>query len=284
MAGSIRAEADRMIVDIVVIPSEGMAVPAARSTALAARVPATSAVYFETRDVGQTIKTFVSAVVEPIMGGDTVLDQVEDFLGSPVEDFLLWMEDAAVSVAVDGDQVTFGLASTVTDSTVAAQRVERLTTAIRAAAAFGQVPFEIEETEVLGAQVTTIAAVSDPAMPLPDDLPFEPSLSYGIHDGIFYLGVGDFVSGAIQQGATDSLAGHADYASALEAAGGATNTGVLYLDLAALRVLFEASIPDEERAAYELEAKPYLEALDRYITVGTIDEGDLSARALLYVE
>ncbi|MDQ3448430.1 MAG: DUF3352 domain-containing protein, partial [Chloroflexota bacterium] len=164
MAGSIRAEADRMIVDIVVIPSEGMAVPSARSTALAAHAPATSAVYFETRDVGQTIKTFVSAVVEPIMGGDTVLDQVEDFLGSPVEDFLLWMEDAAVSVAVDGDQVTFGLASTVTDSTVAAQRVERLTTAIRAAAAFGQVPFEIQETEVLGAQVTTIAAVSDPAM------------------------------------------------------------------------------------------------------------------------
>jgi len=189
-----------------------------------------------------------------------------------------------VSVSLDGEQVTFGMAATVTDATIAAQRVERLTTAIRAAAAFAEVPFKIEEEEIAGAKVTTIAMTSDPETPLPDDLPFEPSLSYGIHEGIFYLGVSDFVSEAMQRGGSDSLAGNAAYSSALEAAGGATNTGVVYLDVAALRSFAESTIPEDQRAAYDLDAKPYLEALDRFILSGTVTDGDASLRALLYVE
>lgn len=286
MAGSLRAEGDRMVLDMVVSASEGMPVPAARDTSLAARMASTSAVYLETRDVGKGIKTAAEGLLSQF--GDQVpeaqLGQVEDFLGSPVEDFLDWIEDTAVSVSLDGDKVTFGMAATVTDATIAAQRVERLTTAIRAAAAFAEVPFEIEEEEIAGAKVTTIAMTSDPETPLPDDLPFEPSLSYGIHEGIFYLGVSDFVSEAMQRGESDSLAGNAAYSSALEAAGGATNAGVVYLDVAALRSFAESTIPEDQRAAYDLDAKPYLEALDRFILSGTVTDGDASLRALLYVE
>ncbi len=284
VAGSLRVEDDRMVLDMLVSAGVDTPLSPSRSTSLAARMSSTSAVYSETRDVGEGISKVVEGLVTSLGAPPAQLEQVEAFLGVPVEDFLLWMEDAAVSVAVDGDQLTVGLAATVTDATVAAQRVERLTTAIRAASAFGEVPFSIEEEDIAGSLVTTIAAKSDPSSPLPDDLPFEPSLSYGIHDDIFYLGLGDFVSGAMQRSESDSLAGNADYATALEAAGGATNSGVAYVDLAALRGFMEALIPDEGRAEYDRDVKPYLEAFDRFIMSGTVTEGDMSLRALLYVE
>lgn len=286
VAGTLRVEGDRMVAEMVWSGPDGAATPPARSTSLAGRMPSTTAFYFETRDVGQTIQTAVELVMEQlgVTVPDSQVDQVEEFLGSPVEDFLLWIEDTAVSVALDGDQVTLGIAATVTDETIAAQRVERLTTAIRAASAFGAVPFEIEESDVAGALITTIELVSDPLLPLPDDLPFEPSLSYGIHDGIFYLGVGDFVSDAIERGESDSLAGNGAYSTALEAAGGATNTGVMYLDLASIRAFAERMVPEAERAEYDLEYQPYLEALDRLIVTGTVRDGDNAARVLLYVE
>jgi len=249
-------------------------------------MPSTSAFYLESRDVGQTIKSTVEQAMDQFdeMLPESQLEQVEDFLGAPTEDFLLWLEDTAVSVSLDGDQVSFGMAATITDTTIAAQRVERLTTAVRAAAAFGEVPFEIEEVDVAGSLVTTIQPVSDPSVPLPDDLPFEPSLSYGIHEDVFYLGMGDFVTDAMQQSESDSLAGNAAYSTALEASGGDTNTGVMYLDIASIRSFGERMVPDAERAEYDLEAKPYLEALDRFIVTGITTDGGNAARALLYVE
>ena len=286
VAATLRVEGDRMVADMVWSGPDGAATPTARSTALAAHMPSTSAFYLETRDVGETIKTTVEQALDQFgeMLPESQLDQVEDFLGAPVEDFLLWMQDSAVSVSLDGDQVTFGMAATVTDTTIAAQRVERLTTAVRAAAAFGEVPFEIKEVDVAGSLVTTIRPVRDPSFPLPQDLPFDPSLSYGIHDGVFYLGIGDFVADAMQRGEADSLAGNAAYSTALEAAGGATNTGVMYLDIASMRSFGERMVPETERADYDLEVKPYLEALDRFIVTGTSAEGASAARALLFVD
>jgi hypothetical protein len=286
VAGTIRVGGDRMVADMVWSATEGTPILPTRSTALAARMASTSAVYIESRDVGQTIKTAIETFMDRFEGmlPESQLDQVEDFLGSPIEDFLVWVEDTAISVALDGDQVTFGIAATVSDTTIAAQRVERLTTAIRAASAFGEVPFEIEEVDIAGSLVTNIVLVTDPSLPLPDDLPFEPSLSYGIHDGIFYLGIGDFVSDAMQRGESDSLAGNAAYSTALEAAGGSTNTGVVYLDLASIRSFGERMIPEEQRAAYELDNKPYLEPLDRLIMSGTSSGQDMTLRVLLFVE
>jgi hypothetical protein len=286
VAATLRVEGDRMVADMVWSDPDGATTPTARSTSLAARMPSTSAFYLESRDVGQTIKTTVEQAMAQFdeMLPESQLEQVEDFLGAPPEDFLLWLEDTAVSVSLDGDQVSFGMAATITDTTIAAQRVERLTTAVRAAAAFGEVPFEIEEVDVAGSLVTTIQPVSDPSVPLPDDLPFEPSLSYGIHEDVFYLGMGDFVTDAMQQSESDSLAGNAAYSTALEASGGDTNTGVMYLDIASIRSFGERMVPDAERAEYDLEAKPYLEALDRFIVTGTTTDGGNAARALLYVE
>jgi hypothetical protein len=286
VAATLRVEGDRMVADMVWSDADGATTPTARSTSLAARMPSTSAFYLESRDVGQTIKTTVEQAMAQFdeMLLESQLEQVEDFLGAPTEDFLLWLEDTAVSVSLDGDQVSFGMAATITDTTIAAQRVERLTTAVRAAAAFGEVPFEIEEVDVAGSLVTTIQPVSDPSFPLPDDLPFEPSLSYGIHEDVFYLGMGDFVTDAMQQSESDSLAGNAAYSTALEASGGDTNTGVMYLDIASIRSFGERMVPDAERAEYDLEAKPYLEALDRFIMTGITTDGGNAARALLYVE
>lgn len=283
VAGSLRVEADRLVLDMLVSAGVDTPLPPSRSTSLAARMPSTSAFYAETRDVGEGISKVVEGLVDSLGAPPAQLDQIEAFLGVPVEDFLLWIEDTAVSVAVDGDQLTFGLAATVTDATVAAQRVERLTTAIRAASAFGEMPFTLDEEEIAGSLVTTIALKS-PSTSLPDDMGFEPSLSYGIHEGIFYMGVGDFVSSAMQQSEAGSLAADPDYATALEAAGGATNSGVAYLDLAALRAFAEGLIPDEGRAEYDRDVRPYLEAFDRFIMSGSVTDGDMSLRALLYVE
>jgi hypothetical protein len=287
MVGAVRVEGDRLAIDMRMVPGSATPLPGMRDSGLAARMPASTVFYLEQRDIGQTVNTLVKQL--KAQGGAAVsqdeLEDVEEFLGTPLEEFLTWAQDVGLGVTIEDERFELGIVATVTDEAVAAQRVERLTTAARAAIAFGDdAPFEIVEETIAGAAVTTIRPDSARVGPVLDELPFRPSLSYTVKDGRFVLGVGDFVKGVLERPEGDSLAADGAYSTALEAAGGATNGGVMYLDIGALRAAIERLMPEDQRAPYETDVRPNLEPLDRLVGVTTVQDGTLVVRYLLFVE
>jgi hypothetical protein len=283
MAGALRVEGDRMMVDTRMVPGSRAPEMPVRDSGLDDRMPASTVAYVEQRDLGRTIRCVVEQVKTFTGLTDDQLRQIEEFLGTPVEDFLDWVADAGLAVALDGEHVSFGLVTTVTDVSVATQRIARLTAAINAAAVFGDVPFEVVDEQVAGATLTTVRLRSDSPMPLPPDLPIDPSLSWTVHDGRFVLGTSDFVRDVVERDPADGLASTEAYRTALDAAGGASNAGTLYVDVASIVAAAERAMPDESRAHYEREIRPYLAPLDRLIAVAGMDAEELTTRTLLFV-
>lgn len=286
MVGALRVEGDRLALDMRMVPGSATPLPGIRDSGLAARMPATTAFYMEQRDLGQTARMLVTQLktqAGPALS-DSEIGDIEEFLGTPLEEFLSWVQDIGLGVSVEGERFDFGIVATVTDEAIAAQRVERITAGARAALAFGEdTPFEIVEETIAGAQVTTIRPKPGGGM-LSEEVPFELSLSYTVKEGLFVLGVGDFVKGVLERPEGDSLASNGAYSTALDAAGGATNGGVMYVDIAALRAAIERMVPADQRAQYETDVRPNIEPLDRFVGVSTIQDGTLVVRYLLFVE
>ena len=285
IVGSLRVEADRVTADLHALLGTGSPVPPSRTTALAQRMPAGTMFYTEQRDVGAAIGTVMRQVKAMGVLPPDQLTQLELALGVPAEDAFAWVQDAALAVSVDGDRFTLGLVATVTDETLAAQRIASINTLVRAGIALsGGVPAEVVDETVAGATLTTIRATEDAPV---EDLPFEPSVSYTLSEGVFYLGVGDFVAGALQRPEAEALASDARYTSAVEAAGGATNSGVVYLDLVGVREAAERSAfaagGGQADQQYQTEIKPYLEPFDRLVLVYAARDGAIETRLVLLV-
>jgi hypothetical protein len=285
IVGSLRAESDRVTLESRIIPGPETPALTARSTTLAARMPAETSFYLETRDVGRTIHTFIQQVLasDAVPVPEEQLEQAEDFLGAPVEEFFDWIADVAIAVDVEDQQGQLGIVATVTDETLAVRRMERLATAARAALVLaGEAPVELVEEEHAGTTITTIRATSD--LELPADLPIEASVSFAISGGQFLLGTGTFVTDALDRQQADSLAADPRFADALTAAGGAENTGVVFVDLGRIRTAAEAYLSPEQRATYDRDISPYVTPLDRLVSVVVLDGQELVSRTLIFVK
>ncbi|HSH21516.1 MAG TPA: DUF3352 domain-containing protein [Candidatus Caenarcaniphilales bacterium] len=297
----LRAEGDHLVLLARMRPGpEAPPLPSNRMTELASYMPPDSAVYFETRDTGAGIKRSLTTFLERAGGMDAddgFEPQIETMLGMPVEDYLDFLDDAAVAVSFGGGQPSGGLVATVTDDLVARQRLERLVGLLRTAVAFETLPIIIEEEQHADTTITFIRPRDDSDTGDSDmeDYPMgAPELSFpGIDrlpsigfaftdDGLLLVGVDDFVRDALDR-ESDGLAATDSYRTALEA-GGSENAGVAYLDLAALRQLMEKDMDERERVRYEREIQPYLAPFTRVVSV-TVREGDeLVSRTLVYVE
>lgn len=289
MVGSLRSEGDRMALDLrQVMGSTTLPLPGVRDSGLYGRVPSSTVVYYETHDLGTQLRSVIGqfkSQAGPALPQEQLV-QLEQFLGAPLEEYLSWVQDVGVAVSMPAaDHFEVGLVASVTDEAVARQRIERLTAAARAALAFGgDVPIEIVDEQISGAAVTTIRLSPQAGAQVPPNLPVTPTLSYTVHNGLFMLGVGDFVSGALQRTPADSLASNADFTAAITAAGGANNGGSMYVDVGKLFDLLDAQIASSAGPSYETEIRPYTDPLDRLAAVWTVQDGAVVMRVLLYVE
>jgi hypothetical protein len=109
------------------------------------------------------------------------------------------------------------------------------------------------------------------------------SLEIAVSGGRLYLGTDGFVAAALDRTAADSLASTDDYRTAL-AAGGASNSGIVYGDITALRAMAEATMSDEERAEYLTDAQPFLEPLSHFMLINKTDGSIVVSNGFLYVE
>ncbi|HUG48331.1 MAG TPA: DUF3352 domain-containing protein [Candidatus Limnocylindria bacterium] len=286
IVGQLRAAEDHLLLEMRMQPRAGQSfpdLPQSRTSTLASSFPAGVLGYGELRDLGQGLRTYVTQVLEfvgasPGMGGGSLPD-LEQFLGTPPEDFLDFVGDTAVAVSADGDGYGGGLVAVVTDEDVARQRLDRLVTSLRTMLAFAgpNVPLTIEEETHNGVPATVFRLRAEAGM----DLPFS-SFSYAIANGRLLAGVDGFVAAALTRGEGQSLASSAGYSRALAAAG-ESNAGLFYLNMGELRRIIETEMSADDRAE-AAEFWPYFERFSQVIGTVTTDGREMVSRFLLFVE
>jgi hypothetical protein len=282
----VRAEDDHLEITTRAQPPTGDNVPPLpqnKATALAASMPGDALAYAEFRQVGANARAMIAAFLQCLdeaPQGEQPFDprMIEQFLGVAPEDYLDFVDDAAVAITFENDRPGGGLVATVDDEAVASQRVDRLVTSVRAFVAFGDDDsLTVEEIDHNGATVTifTVASTAPDAPPM--------SVAVSVANGRLYIGLEDFVTSALDRQQADSLAASASFQSAI-AAGGAENAGVMFVDVARARAALESTMDESARDEYETEAKPFLEPLTTVSVVNRSENGIAVAHIFVHVE
>ena len=279
MSMHLVAGPDALTLQAYITPAPGSTTPGMGESDLAQRFPDSTQLFLETRELGAALESGLSQLLTMAQEGDAEsIAGIEELLGEPLPTFFDFVGDAALGAALSDGQLRLGLAAEVSDEEIAAERIDRLLGFIRLAASGGDGEVAVTESEVDGVTVTSIAF---PAEAAGGDLPVDigDSLSVALAEGILYLGLGDFVSQALDQDAATSLGSAAGYLGAL--AEETSNGGVVYVDVGALieslDPLLTMMVPGWA------EVQPWVAGLDRFVAVGRADEEVISARLSLYV-
>jgi hypothetical protein len=237
LAGSLYARDGRLHLDLGLELADDSQLPVMRDSGLARRVPADTIAFFEAREVGAGIGQSMECLRHNPMLGRQVRE-LEQRLGQSLDDLIGWAGDAAVAVRFDGSRFSGGLVVKVTDATRAAEAMGQLRAYLTAMGGDGA---SVREEDYNGARMVVFelgrGSVGEPPAPLP-------SLAYAFVDDLLVIGVDpSFARAVIDTEASASLDGAAAYRRAMEAAGGSSHAGSMYVDLVAVATLFDRFAP-----------------------------------------
>jgi hypothetical protein len=288
--GEIRAESDHLSFNTrTEFPTgEGLPpVPSNHDSGLTSSMPGNTVAFLEARQVGTSIGFLVNQFLGCIpadsggMGFDP--DQIQQVLGVPLDEYFDFLVDAGLGVTLDGDEFGFGMIATVDDEAVANARVATLLSFVRLSGGLGENGITVKEEQHGTATINVIN------IPQPPDVFGEPvegdpiSVSVSVANGRLYLGLDDFVTKAMDQQSADSLASQPHLQAAVNEVG-ASNTGVVFVDIDAIMSFVEAQVPESERGSYETEGKPFIDPLADLVIVSRTDNGINDGHGFLYVE
>jgi hypothetical protein len=289
---AVTASGDRIAIETVTDPPTGPLAVTNADRGLADEVPADVLVYSESGGIGAGFEASIGPMKETfgaMPGMAEQLETIESALGTDLEQMLAWMGDGALAVGWDGTQPYGGMVIVPTDVEEARRRLDQLATFAGLAALDATSGISVSERDVDGVSVTSIRW-SDPnagaeGMPVPMDFT-ELVVEWAVTDDRVYLGVGDaFVPRVITLDGAASLASVARYRDAVDDMGGATNAGVMWMDLRGLREAIETAMGSEMLgSSYETDVLPWLEPLDRLVSVNRIEGAVLVGTFALLVD
>jgi hypothetical protein len=281
----IRIEADALQVDAVTQHKAGMPGPDQnRANGVAAFAPPSTVALLAGNDYGRSLLDWIDLYrSEPALADAFAqIDQAAGMLGG-LEALLSWMGDTGVVIAPSGDSVEGGLVSVPADASGGRQ----LLTTIRSFLQLGgaQAGVTIRDEQYLGETITVIdlgdlrdlAAMVGGMGSLPTDPSSLPEgraqIAFVATDEVIAIGSSaDFIKHVLDAGAGASLADDARFKALLGRVDG-ENTGVTFIDIAAIRGLAEGAMSDataQERAEYEKSIKPFLTPFDALISTGEV--------------
>ncbi|OGO59716.1 MAG: hypothetical protein A2V85_05875 [Chloroflexi bacterium RBG_16_72_14] len=271
---TVRAEDGAIVVDVQMPHSELNGTPSV--SRLPSLVPPSTVVLIEGHDVGASVAKMqeMYADIEPYR---ELFDQLDEGLAlvGGFDALTGWIGEAGIAVTRDGDTVGGGIVVVPTDPADA----DRLFTQVKGFLALGgsQAGITVSEEEYGGTTITIVdlgdlgellGAATGGSLDLPPDTE-DVKLAFAVTDEVVVVGYGtDFVKGVLDARTGDSLAKDPRFAAALDRVG-ATNLGLWWVDVAALRDLIEGALPSEAKATYESDVKPYLDAFDYVISAST---------------
>lgn len=293
-AFAVSASGDQVAFDATTEAPTGAFAVSNADRGLAARVPSDALYYAEAGNLGAGIAAMIEAFKEAAASEPGTADELETLeaaLGGDVEELVSWIGDAGMAAGWDGSEAYLGAVIDPTDVDAAEQRIEQIVGFARLAMLDDSSGISVEESEVAGTEVTTIrwedsSKVSDPTSPVPSGFAVE----FAVADDRVLIGVGDrFVDRSLELDEADSLAENERFTSAIDEFGGSNNAGMTWVDLVAMRTTLESVLLPMAEAmggidAYETEIQPWLEPLDRLVTVARLEGDVLVQRGALLVE
>ncbi len=199
------------------------------------------------------------------------LSTIEGLLGTKIPDAFGWVKDAGVVVTAPGGAPQGGLVATTSDAAAGQARLTQVLTLLSLAKGQGGPTITTSSAPYAGTTITSVtvdlgtAGTGGAAV---TGVPTSVTISYAFKGQVFVLGVGDaFVKAVLDTTDANSLASDGRYSAALSAAGGPTDSGVVYADVTGIRGLVEAQLPADQKAKYTSDVQPYLVPFDRVISV-----------------
>jgi len=274
VAGAVRAEGDALVIElrsphVAAISGD----PANRASTLAGLVPANTLVLATAHDVSGNVDRLLTLLrSDPeVASGLAEFESALGILGG-VDGLAGWIGDLGVVIVPEGDGVAGGVVIDPTDRAA----VERLLTTLRSfvTLAGGSAGISIRD-ETHGSATVTILTIEDAGSLLElaeglggADVPsaqppaMTVELAWSVTDDVVVFGSSpSFVRMVLDVPGGDSLAEN-DRFEALLGRAGREHSGLFWLDVAGARGLVEGLLPADERAGYDREVRPYVEALD----------------------
>jgi uncharacterized protein DUF3352 len=284
---SISFEADSVRFDSVSTVPDGASAPENAERGFASQVPSDAIFFADGDGLGTGLEQAVTSLKAALAVGPTgpdqlaQLEQFEAALGADLEQFVSWIGGGAVVAGSDGEEPYFGLVLEAADADAARQRMNQLR-ALAELAALDPTAGVTVTTETVGSvEVTTIRADLSSAGML--GVPTGAVIEWAIDGDRVLVGVGDrLVRRLLALDPADSLAQTSRFRTAVERFGGAQNSGVVYLDVAALREAVVSVVPPEMLTEYQKTVAPNLEPLDYLVSVTRVEgDGWVSRMALV---
>ena len=294
-AMALTVDGDRVSLPMVSDAPTGALTVTNADRGLADEVPGDALYYAEGGNVGESLSTLVRTLKDAMAtmpDGAEQLDMAEAALGGDLEELVDWIGDVATVGGFDGEQPWGGAIIVPNDMESARRTMDRLASFAGLATLDPSIGITVDQRDVEGVEVTSLHWRDPNATTEPDPtLGFAPTdvvVEWAVTDDRVLLGVGDrFVGLALGQDAAGSLAGTARYGDAVAELGGSDNAGVTWIDLRGLRLALEpifAELDPSSMDLYETDVVPWLEPLDRFVSVVSVDGDVLSTEAVLLVD
>ena len=275
-AASLRAQDGGFVADTSTPHQAAMGPAKTAEAKLPSLVPPTTVALVEGQDVGQALQRAKALLAQDPSLADGV-KQVDDALAlvggfGAIAD---WLGETGVAITVDGGTVAGGIVAVPLETATP----DRLFTQLRGfiELAGGSAGITVTEEPYNGATIVVvdlgdIGSLAGMATGGAVDVPGNIKIAYAVTDQVVVLGYGtDFVKAVLDARTGDSLAKTDRFAAALKQADKA-NAALMWLDVAGVRTFAETQIPAGDKATYETDVKPYLDAIDSVI--GTYAPGE----------
>jgi hypothetical protein len=270
LAGSIRAESDRMVLEMSV-PQTGAAGLGNHTSRIAGSLPASTVGVFEMHSIGQTVNAGISALESqaPMMGMDTssiksVTDALKTIGG------IEWLGDGTAVVTKDGSAFGGGLVVEATDAATAQSKVDLASNLI---ALSGLATGLKSDSETYKGQTITVVAV--PAGSGSDSQTID--VAIGTMGNLVVVGYTDaFVKAVLDTTSANSLAVQPDYSATMNAVGN-SNEQSAYINVPALEDQIGLAALASNSSRWTQDYKPYFDHLGG-IAYAVIDGTTITVR------
>jgi hypothetical protein len=248
IAGSVRSESDRMVVDVA-YPSPNDTSSGNHASRLANALPGSTVGAVEVHSLGKLLTDGLAAA-EAGLPGNSTLGNVKTVLG--LMGGLDWIGDGVAAVTKDGSNFSEGFVVQATDASTAGSKVALISNAVSFAGwTYG---LKSHDEQYKGATITLIdVPESVLGMPL--------EIAVAAKDDLVVVGYGDaFVKAVIDTTSSTSLGSQPDYSAAMAAAG-SSNVESIYVNVPALEDQIGQAVLSKSASVWAQDYKPYFDHL-----------------------
>ena len=278
MASALKAENGALVFETRQPHIDKLGPAANAQSTLPSLVPADTVVLVDAQDVGGGLGRLKALLASDPSLADAV-QQVDDALKlvGGFDALVGWIGESGIAITDTNGTVAGGLVVVPTSSADA----DRLFTQLRGfiELAGGGTGIKITDESYNGETISVIdlgglGGLAGAAAGV--DVPGGLQLAYAVTDSVVVFGTSvDFVKSVLDAPSGANLASTDQFKNAL-ARVDSVNTTLFWLDIAGVRGLAEPMLSGDDKAEYESDLKPYLEAFDSVIATsvaGDIDEG-----------